>query len=63
MGKFIYLFHTQQDIDFSIDVVNQSMNNPREEHLEAVYCILGSIKMTPVKRLLFNKSDNMDINI
>ena len=40
VGKLIYLAHTRLDIGFSVSVVSQFMNNPSEEHMEAVYQIL-----------------------
>lgn len=58
--KLIDLSHTRPDIGFSVSVVSQFMNNPREKHLEAVYRILKYLKMTPGKRLL---PDNRDISI
>jgi len=40
VGKLIYLAHTRPDIGFLVSVVSQFMNNPSEEHMEAVYQIL-----------------------
>ena len=40
VGKLIYLSHTRPDISFSVSVVSQFMNNPTEEHMNAVYWIL-----------------------
>ena len=33
-GKLIYLSHTHPDIAFSVSIVSQFMNDPREEHME-----------------------------
>ena len=40
VGKLIYLSHTRPDISFSVSVVSQFMNNPTEEHMNAIYRIL-----------------------
>ena len=40
VGKLIYLSHTRPDIAYSVSVVSQHMNNPSENHLEAVNRIL-----------------------
>ena len=47
VGKLIYLSHTQPDIAYSMSVVSQHMNNPTEDHLDAVNTILRYFKMTP----------------
>ena len=36
LGKLIYLSHTRLDIAYSVSVVSQHMNNPTEDHLDAV---------------------------
>lgn len=44
MGKLIYFSYTRPDIGFSVGVVSQFINNPREEPLETVYCIRKYLK-------------------
>lgn len=39
------------------------MNNPTEEHMEAVYCILRYLKMTPGKGPYFSKNSNRKVEI
>ena len=63
VGKLIYLSHTRPDISFSVSVVSQFMNNPTEEHMNAVYRILRYLKMTPRKGLYFKKTTNRDIEM
>ncbi|KAK3013501.1 hypothetical protein RJ639_010094 [Escallonia herrerae] len=63
VGRLIYLSHTRPDIGFSISVVSQFMNNPTEEHLEAVYKILRYLKMTTGKGLFFKKGYRKNIDI
>lgn len=53
--RLIYLSHTRPDIGFPVSVVSQYMNNPTEEHMEAVTRILRYLKMTPGKVLYSRK--------
>ena len=39
VGKPIYLSRTRPNIGFLVSVVSQFMNNPTEEHMEAVHQI------------------------
>ena len=63
VGKLIYLSHTRPDISFAVSVVSQFMNNPSEEHMEAVYRILRYLKMTPGQGLFFKKTGKREIEI
>ena len=63
VGKLIYLSHTRPDIGFSVSMVSQFMNNPNEEHMEAVYRILRYLKLTPGKGLFFEKNQRRDIEV
>ncbi|RVW92733.1 Retrovirus-related Pol polyprotein from transposon RE1 [Vitis vinifera] len=44
-------------------VVSQFMNNPTEEHMEAVNRILRYLKMTLGKGLLYKKNDTRDVEV
>ena len=63
VGKLIYLSHTRPDFGFSVSVVSQFMNDPTEEHMEAVNRILRYLKMTPGKGLYFRKNTRKDIEV
>ena len=63
VGRLIYLSHTRPDISFSVSTVSQFMNNPTEEHMEAVYRILRYLKMTPGKGLYFKKNTDRKIEV
>ena len=63
VGRLIYLSHTRPDIGFAVSVVSQYMNNPIEEHMEAVTRILRYLKLNPGKGLLFKKNDNRGIKV
>ncbi|KAA0043290.1 hypothetical protein IC582_028945 [Cucumis melo] len=60
VDKLIYLSHTRPDISFVVSVVNQFMQAPYEEHMEAIKRILRYLKTTPGKRL-FRKTDRKTI--
>ncbi|XP_024030348.1 uncharacterized protein LOC112094217 [Morus notabilis] len=61
VGKLIYLSHTRPDIAYSVGIVSQHMNNPSEDHLEAVNRILRYLKTTLGHGLFFKKSENRDV--
>ena len=63
VGKLIYLSHTRPDIAYSVSVVSQYMNNPTEDHLDAVNRILRYLKMTPGLGLIFRKSKSREVEI
>ncbi|KAK0589003.1 hypothetical protein LWI29_008378 [Acer saccharum] len=55
VGKLIYLSHTRPDIAFSVSSISRFMNNPKEEHIGAVYRILRYLKMSPGQGDLFQE--------
>ncbi|RVX23717.1 Retrovirus-related Pol polyprotein from transposon RE1 [Vitis vinifera] len=63
VGRLIYLSHTRPDISFAVSMVSQFMNNPIEEHQEAVYRILRYLKMTLGKGLFFKRVASCDVEI
>lgn len=56
VGKLKYLSHMRPDIGFFVSIVSQFMNNPTEEHMEAVYRILRYLTNEPGKGLIFRKT-------
>ena len=44
IGKLLYLSLTRLDIAFSVNVLNQHLTNPTEEHMAAAYRVLRYLK-------------------
>ena len=63
VGKLIYLSHTRPDISFAVSAVSQFMNNPTEEHMQAVYRILRYLKLTPGQGFFFEKTSDRYLKI
>ena len=61
MGRLIYLSHTCLDIAFAISIVSQFMYAPGPEHLEAVNRILGYLKGSPGRGLLYKKRGHLQV--
>ena len=55
VGRLMYLSHTRPDLAYALSIVIQFMHNPREQHMDAVMCILRHIKSAPGKGILFTK--------
>ena len=51
VGKLIYLSHTRPDILYVVSTVNQFMQAPCEDYIEAVNKIMRYLKLTPDKGL------------
>ncbi|KAI9186008.1 hypothetical protein LWI28_012937 [Acer negundo] len=62
-GKLIYLFHTRPYISFSLSTVSQFTNDPKEEHMTAMFKILKYLKMSPGMGLFFEKGVNRGLEI
>lgn len=61
MRKLLYLTLIRLNITYVVNVVSPFMHAPRHPHLKAVERILRYNKSCPGKDLLFNKSDNLNV--
>ena len=61
VGKLIYLSHTRPDISYVVSTISQFMQAPYEERMETVNIILRYLKTTPVKGLMFRKTNKRAI--
>ena len=56
VGKLMYLAHTRSDLAYALSIVSQFMQNPGEQHMNAIMRILRYLKSTPGKGILFTKN-------
>ena len=59
--RMIHLTHTRPDISFAVSVVSRYMDDPRKDHMDAVYHILRYLKFAPGKGLIFRKHGHFNI--
>ena len=59
VGRLVYLSQAHTDTTFAVSMVSQFMHAPRLAHFEAVYRILGYLKVTPGKGILFKKHGHL----
>ena len=58
VGRLLYLTITRLDLAFSVQILSQFMDKPRQPHLEATHQVLRYIKQAPAQGLIFSaKSD------
>lgn len=60
VGKLIQLTHTRPDLAYAVSVVSQFVNNPSDQHMNAIHRILAYLKSTPDKGVF---SPNMDFSM
>ncbi|XP_026398397.1 uncharacterized protein LOC113294205 [Papaver somniferum] len=58
VGRLMYLSHTRTDLAYALSVVSQFMQNPGEQHMDAVLRILRYLKSAPGKGILFSKNED-----
>lgn len=63
MGKLIYLSYVTLVIVYSIGILNQFIHDPREFFVLVIEKVLQYLKGTPLRRLLFKRTNDMIIEI
>lgn len=63
VGKLIYLLYTKPYIGFLVNVVNQFMKSPIEEHMGAIQWYLRYLTMRLEKGLFFKENVIQDVKI
>lgn len=57
----MYLAHTRPYLAYDLSIINQFMDNPREQHMNKVIHILRDLKCVPKKGILFTRNINFQI--
>ena len=61
LGYLIYLTITRQDISYSIQLLNQFTQKPRQPFLDVVMHLLLCLQSTPCQGLFFPSRNSMQI--
>lgn len=61
VGRLIYLTITRSDLAYSVHVLSQFMDKPRQPHLEAAHKVLKYIKHTPGQGILLPSTGSLQL--
>lgn len=61
VGKLLYLTITRPDLSYSLQVLSQFLDSPRQPHLNAVYHVLRYLKGTSGQGLFFSTSSDLHL--
>ena len=62
IGRLIYLTITRPDIVFSVQILSQFMDKPRQPHLDAAHHLLRYIKQSPGQGIIFSAVSKIQLN-
>lgn len=62
VGKLLYLTLSRPNISYSVQLLSQFMQQPRQKHLEAATRVLRYLKFTAGQGLLFPSNNNLVLN-
>ncbi|EOY05030.1 Cysteine-rich RLK (RECEPTOR-like protein kinase) 8 [Theobroma cacao] len=61
VGRLLYLTITRPDISYVVHLLSQFMHNPRQLHLNAVFCVLRYLKNAPGQGLLLPSNNSLSL--
>ncbi|GKU96826.1 hypothetical protein SLEP1_g10018 [Rubroshorea leprosula] len=61
VGRLLYLTITRPDICYSVSILAQFMQNPKQEHFEAAMKVLRYIKRSPGQGILLSSSSKLQL--
>jgi len=61
VGRLIYLTITRTELSYSVHILSQFMQNPREEHMEAAKRVLRYLKENPGQGLLLRSDLDLQV--
>ncbi|KAL4586016.1 hypothetical protein LXL04_010646 [Taraxacum kok-saghyz] len=61
VGRLLYLQATRPDIAYSVNMLSQFVEDPREPHMAAAYRVLRYLKTTPGQGILLARDGGLDL--
>lgn len=59
--RLMYLTLTRPDLAYSVQILSQFMESPRDCHLRAAYKVLGYVKGTVGQRLFYSNTSKLKL--
>ncbi|KAL9814455.1 putative RNA-directed DNA polymerase [Arabidopsis thaliana] len=63
VGRLLYLLHTRPELSYSVHVLSQFMQAPREAHLEAAMRIVRYLKGSPGQGILLSSNKDLTLEV
>ena len=63
VGRLLYLLHTRPELSYSVHVLSQFMQTPREAHLAAAMRIVRFLKGSPGQGILLNADTELQLDV
>nr|AAD19784.1 putative retroelement pol polyprotein [Arabidopsis thaliana] len=63
VGRLLYLLHTRPELSYSVHVLAQFMQNPREAHFDAALRVVRYLKGSPGQGILLNADPDLTLEV